>query len=204
MQNSGSNLDLLEQEVERSRLAKKYDVRKSVIDQYLCQQSKADCDYKKVVDEVPPAENQVDGEELLNWIQEELNRHVILPKCAAEAITLWIMLTYCHQAFNVLPLLGIISPVKRCGKTTLIEILHGFTNKGLTASSITPAAVYRTIEKYTPTLLIDEADTFLKNNDELRGIINSGHTRASAHVIRVEGDSHEPVKFSTWGPKGSG
>ena len=87
-----SNIDLLEQEVERSRLAKKYDVRKSVIDQYLCQQSKADCDYKKVVDEVQPAENQVDGEELLNGIQAELSRRVILPTRAAEAITLWIML----------------------------------------------------------------------------------------------------------------
>ena len=86
----------------------------------------------------------------------------------------------------------------------MIEVLQALTNKGLTAGSLTPAAAFRTIEKYSPTLLIDEADAFLKDNDELRGILNSGHTRASAFVIRVEGENHEPVKFSTWGPKAIG
>jgi hypothetical protein len=66
--------------------------------------------------------------------------------------------------------------------------------------------MFRTIEKYSPTLLIDEADTFLKDNEEMRGVINSGHTRAGAYVIRLEkvGDTFEPVRFSTWGPKAIG
>jgi hypothetical protein len=34
-------------------------------------------------------------------------------------------------------------------------------------------------------LLIDEADTFLQANDELRGILNSGYTRKTAFVVRV-------------------
>jgi putative DNA primase/helicase len=83
----------------------------------------------------------------------------------------------------------------------LLEVLQGLTNKGLTASNISPAAIFRTIEKYSPTLLVDEADTFLKDNDELRGVLNSGHTRSGAFVVRVEGENHEPVKFSTWAPK---
>ena len=66
----------------------------------------------------------------------------------------------------------------------MIEVLQALTNKGLTAGSLTPVAAFRTIEKYSPSLLIDEADAFLKDNDELRGILNSGHTRASAFVIR--------------------
>jgi len=52
-----------------------------------------------------------------------------------------------------------------------------------------------------PTLLIDEADTFLKNNDELRGILNSGHNRSTACVTRLVGDDHTPKSFSTWAPK---
>ena len=198
------DLDPLEQEAERSRLAKKYDVRKRAIDQYIGIQTRVETVSNAVVNETEPAADPVDGGNLLNGILADIKQRVILPDGAAEAITLWILLTYCHTAFNVLPLLGIVSPTKRCGKTTLIEILQGLTNKGLAASNLTPAAAFRTIDKYSPTLLIDEADTFLKDNDELRGIINSGHTRTSAFVIRVEGDNYDPVKFSTWGPKAIG
>ncbi len=52
-----------------------------------------------------------------------------------------------------------------------------------------------------PTLLIDEADTFLARSDELRGVLNSGHTRTSAYVLRLVGDQHEPRRFVTWGAK---
>jgi putative DNA primase/helicase len=61
--------------------------------------------------------------------------------------------------------------------------------------------VFRTIEKFTPTLIIDEADSFLGENEELRGLINSGHTRKTAFVVRTVGDDHEPMRFSTWGFK---
>ena len=82
-----------------------------------------------------------------------------------------------------------------------IRVLQGLTNKGLTASNISPAAVFSNIEKYKPTLLIDEADSFLKDNDELRGVVNSGHTRSVAFVVRVVCENHESVRFSTWGGK---
>src|SRR5262249_45924983 len=42
-----------------------------------------------------------------------------------------------------------------------------------------------------------EADTFLPQADELRGVINSGH-RKGGTVIRTVGDDHEPRKFSTY------
>ena len=34
-------------------------------------------------------------------------------------------------------------------------------------------------------MLIDEADTFLDSNDELKGILNAGYSRETAYVIRV-------------------
>src|SRR5262249_54463400 len=71
----------------------------------------------------------------------------------------------------------------------------------LNTSNITSAALFRAVEKWTPTLLVDEADTFIRNSDELRGIINSGHQRSNAFVIRTVGDDHEHKKFCTWGPK---
>jgi putative DNA primase/helicase len=57
------------------------------------------------------------------------------------------------------------------------------------------------VQAWQPTLLIDEADTFAKMGDELRGILNAGHTRDTAYTVRAEGDANEPRLFSTWAPK---
>jgi hypothetical protein len=48
---------------------------------------------------------------------------------------------------------------------------------------------------------VDESDTWLKDNEEARGVINSGHTRDTAYVLRCNADSNEPERFSTWSPK---
>ena len=197
------NLDPLTREQERNRISNKYDVRKKAIDEYIRELSNQEKTggTTEIVMEVEPASESVSGDKLLSAIKDELLKYMILPGGIAEPVAAWTVLTYCYDAFRILPLLGIISPVKRCGKTNLLEVLQGLTNKGLTASNISPAAVFRTIEKCSPTLLVDEADTFLKDNDELRGVLNSGHTKATAFVVRVVGENHEPVKFSTWGPK---
>src|SRR3982751_6411062 len=81
--------------------------------------------------------------------------------------------------------LGVESPEKRCGKTTFLSVLSELVNRAVALANISSPAVYRAIEEKRPTLLIDEADTFLQGNDELRGILNSGYTRKSAHVIPV-------------------
>jgi hypothetical protein len=57
------------------------------------------------------------------------------------------------------------------------------------------------MELWQPTLLIDEADSFLRDNEEARGLINSGLYRETAFVIRTVGDDHTPTSFRTWGPK---
>jgi len=57
------------------------------------------------------------------------------------------------------------------------------------------------IELYEPTLLVDEFDSFKDANPELRGILNSGHTRELAFVVRCVGDDNNPVRFSTFGLK---
>jgi len=60
---------------------------------------------------------------------------------------------------------------------------------------------YRVIQEWRPTLLVDEADTFLKNHEELGGVINSGHTKETARVLRVNRETGEVEFYSTWAPK---
>ena len=70
------------------------------------------------------------------------------------------------------------------------------------ASNISPAAIFRYVEASHPTLLIDEAETFVTGKDEVRGILNSGHTRDTANIIRLVGEKkYEPKEFSTWSAK---
>jgi putative DNA primase/helicase len=77
----------------------------------------------------------------------------------------------------------------------------GRLGRAALASNISTPALFRYIEAEQPTLLIDEADSFLKNNEEMRGVLNSGHLREAAYVIRCEGEDMTPKRFSTWGPK---
>ena len=81
----------------------------------------------------------------------------------------------------------------------MLIILLYLTPRSELASNISPSALFRYVEEIRPTLLIDEADSFVKDNEEMRGILNSGHTKAAAHVIRnveVSGE-HKPRRFST-------
>ena len=147
-----------------------------------------------------PWSEPVDGIELLRSIVGILKAHAILPKGAETAIALWIVGSYGYDSFRIFPKLLLSSPEKRCGKSTLLEIVRSLSHRALMASNITPSAIFRCIDAWKPTLLIDEADTFVHGNEELRGIINSGHTRSTAYVIRVVGDDFEPKQFSTWAP----
>jgi putative DNA primase/helicase len=148
-----------------------------------------------------PWTEPVDGAELLNEIKVAFNRFLVLPEKADTALSLWVLFAWAHDAFSISPLLDFRSPTKRCGKSTGLEILGRLVPRPLDTSNISAAAWYRAVEYYKPTLLVDEVDTFLKTNEQLGGIINAGHKRNSAFVIRCDGDDSEPKRFCVWGPK---
>ena len=148
-----------------------------------------------------PWPDPVDGAKLLDDIVGVLKKYVVLPDKAAEAIALWIIHAWAFLAASISAILGIVSPEMKCGKTLLQILLGALVRRPLTSSNITAAALFRTVEAHQPTLLVDEADTFLGDRQELRGIVNSGHNKSGAYVIRTVGDDHTPVIFSTWCPK---
>lgn len=151
--------------------------------------------------ETEPWPESVDGQELLAELTATVRRFVVLDETACLAVSLWIVLAHCYDSFSVLPLLALVSAVKRSGKTLLLTVIGVLVPRALPASNITPAALFRSVEKFHPTLLIDEVDTFLRDNAELNGILNSGHARLLANVVRTVGDEYEPRCFSTWCPK---
>ena len=153
------------------------------------------------MDDPEPWPEEVDGGELLNELVQTLRKFVAMEDPAFTATALWILHAHAHDAAFISPLLAIMSPEKRCGKTTLLHLIGPMVPRPLTTSNITSAALFRAVEKYRPTLLVDEADSFLRDKEELRGVLNSGQSKATAFVIRTVGDDHEPRRFSTWAPK---
>jgi putative DNA primase/helicase len=146
-----------------------------------------------------PWHSKVDGASFLGDLAQTCRQYVVMPESASHAVALWIAHTYCFSVKTITPRLIIKSAQKRSGKTTLLMIIGAIAARALSTASITAAAVYRTVEMCQPTLLIDEADTFLTPDEELVGVLNNGYIRGG-QVIRTVGDNHDPRVFSCWCP----
>jgi hypothetical protein len=195
-----AELNPVQYELERKAAAERLGIRAAILDK-LVQAERPDDDAKqgRVVSFPEPEvwPEPVNGAALLDSIAEAIRRYVILSDHSRDAAALWAIHTYLIDCFLVSPRLAICSPTKQCGKTTLLDVLGCLVLKPLPTANVTASAIFRIVEAYRPALLVDEADTFLRDNDELRGIINSGH-RHGGSVLRAIGDDYEPRAFSTY------
>lgn len=150
---------------------------------------------------VEPWPDPVAGAALLSDMAETIRRHIIAEPETIRAAALWCVMTWLVDVVRVCPIANITAPEKRCGKSELLSILGRLSSRPLQVSGVSPAALFRCIELWKPTLLIDEVDAFLAENEEARGILNAGFTRDSAFIIRCVGDDHTPTPFNIWGAK---
>jgi hypothetical protein len=133
-----------------------------------------------------------------------IRKHIVLPPDSALACALWVMFSWVHDAADFSPILNIKSPTKRCGKSHLMIVLSWLAPKAELIMSITGPTMYRFVDQCHPTLLVDESDALqLKNDEGLRGIINSGFTRSDMAALRMEevDGKFEVRRFSPWCPK---
>jgi hypothetical protein len=200
-----AKLSLLEYDRQRQAATKFLGIRAPILDK-LVKVQRAETEESQTALphwHITPWDCPVSGAELLDEIKTAFDKYIVLPDGAGEAFALWVLHAWTMDAGDISPFMVLVSPTKRCGKTSVMTILYYLTPKSELTSNISASALFRYIEEVRPTLLIDEADSFLKDNEEMRGILNSGHTRTAAHVIRnveVNGE-HKPRRFSTWAPK---
>jgi hypothetical protein len=139
---------------------------------------------------------------LLDEIVSIYQRFVILPDHAAEALALWAIHSYVFEHGEISPILALISPEKRCGKSTTLHLADNLTRRALVTSNVTAAALFRVIEDFKPTLLIDEFDSISnpERKEDLRNILNAGHNR-KGRAIRCDGEDNKPKAFCVFSPK---
>jgi putative DNA primase/helicase len=197
-----AGLSALEYEQQRKAAADKLGFRASMLDKLVAaERAKLNPDghdgkqgHAISFPEPEPWPDPVDGAKLLDEIAAAIRRHVVMFDHFRDLCSLWVVHCFLIYLFLVSPRLGIRSPTKQCGKTTLLDVLSRLVPRPLPTANVTSAAIFRVIEAYRPTLLIDEADTFLYNNDDLRGILNGN--RKGSTVLRTVGDDHEPRAFA--------
>jgi hypothetical protein len=151
------------------------------------------------VDHIECAAEAVDGLKLLSDLIGFFDRYLVLPLHAALVLALWVIHTYLLEIFDHTPRLVILSPESECGKSTVLDLLAVVVRRPHQTEGLTAAAMFRCIADGRDSFLIDEADTFLPKNEEMRGIIDSGFRRKGS-VDRCVGDDHKSTPFSTFAP----
>ena len=150
-----------------------------------------------------PTDSEVDGEALVADIERFIADFVILPAGTSLPLTVWVVGTYCYKTFDSFAYLLVTSPAPRCGKTRLLEVLSLIVSTPRRTANISESALFRVIEKFAPTLLLDEAENLRGKGERaeyLRGLINAGN-RADATVMRCVGKDFDPKEFSVFCPK---
>ena len=129
-------------------------------------------------------------------------RHMVITETQADALALWVHHTYVYQRFDHTPRLAIISPQKRCGKSTLLELLELLCCNPLHTDSTSEAALYRTVDSQEAvTLLVDEMDSFMSTQSGVGNVLNSGFKFSGTTMRCVKAnDNHAPKSFRTFCP----
>jgi Protein of unknown function (DUF3631) len=135
---------------------------------------------------------QSQGAVLLDAVHAALTRYVVFPSGeAADAVALWVAATHAQAAWEHATRLVIKSPVRRCGKTRLLEVAQELCHQVLATTNISVAALVRSIELVDPpTIVLDEADGVFATRrgersegaEDLRCILNAGHARGWPYI----------------------
>jgi hypothetical protein len=156
------------------------------------------------LDLYPPIPQTAD---LIFQIQGLLLRHVIFKDDRyALLIAVWVCATYLHDVFTIFGYIWLNSPVKRCGKSLVEEILqHLCANATPRLFNASEAAIFRLADR-SHTLILDEIENIRSQDKEkhqaIMTVLNSGFA-AGAKVPRVEKreEGFEVIYLNAYCPK---
>lgn len=143
---------------------------------------------------------------LLDELHRALTKYVVLSSPeAVDAVVLWITVTHGLSAFEHATRLCINSPVKRCGKSRLLEVIKETAHNTIPTTNISVPALFRMVAQadVPPTLLLDEADRLFgsmkkdEDNRDLIAILNNGF-RDGSPTWRCVGPTQVPTPFSNY------
>jgi hypothetical protein len=121
-----------------------------------------------------------------------------------DVLSAWLIADWTQENFNNAPYLHFNGP-PNSGKSRGLEIIQSLGFRPLLSPSVSSAALYRTIEIFKPTFLIDEAELYTsKGLDEAKrevlSVLNAGYRRGQT-VIRADSKGETLRLFEVFGFK---
>lgn len=142
-------------------------------------------------------------QDLFNEIKIFISKYFMTSSGFSEIMALYIMLTWVYERFEELPYLRVTGTLGT-GKSRFLKVVAACAYHPITLGASSVAALFRTIDKFKGTFVLDEADS--KNTDfssEVAKILNNGNTKGMP-IIRMrdnsKGDFTTDV-FQVFGPK---
>src|SRR5215470_6828101 len=139
------------------------------------------------VDLYPPIPRTRD---LIEKLEGIFSRHIFFKeKRYPLLLALWILATYVHRLFSYFGYVHINSPVLRCGKTFLLDIIGQLASDATPRLSNVSEAIMFSMSDSGATMLLDEIES-LRNQDREKfgaiiGLLNAGF-QAGAKVPRTQ------------------
>lgn len=102
-----------------------------------------------------------------------------------DVLTAWVFATYIPEIWRVVPYIFFYGPVAT-GKTRGLETLQSLVYRGFLGSNISSAALFRSCDKWHPTVCLDETEIYSSaDHIEVIGLLNAGY-RKGQFALRVK------------------
>jgi len=143
-------------------------------------------------------------EQLFNEIRTFLQDHLdVTNELLYDVYSCFVMASWRLEDFTVVPYLFFLGPMSS-GKTRALECFQRLCFRSIMATSMSAASLFRALEAWHPTLLLDETEIYNHENMvEVLALLNSGYRKGqfAIRVEKVEQGSLQIAMFDTFGFK---
>jgi len=139
-------------------------------------------------------------ERIKNFFIEHLD---VANELMYDVYAAFVLASWLPENFTVIPYLFFLGPLAS-GKTRALECFHRLCYRSIMATSMSAASLFRALEAWHPTILLDETEVYnRKEMVEVLAILNSGYRRGqyAIRIEKVQNNVPQIAVFDTFGFK---
>jgi hypothetical protein len=147
-----------------------------------------------------PAEYENEAS-LIREVQGFIHDYLTVPPLYEAIATYYVLFSWLYDRFTVLPYLRALGDYNS-GKSRFLQVIGAAAYKPIfAAGAATPSPIFRLLEMFAGTLILDEADLrFSDESSELIKILNCGYQEGFP-VLRTSQESFDVQAFRVFGAK---